>query len=177
VIKQADVLMLHHLIPDEVATGSLAPNLQYYEQRTAHGSSLSPGVHASLFARAHDSSRALANLAIASRIDLDDLTGTTAGGLHIATMGALWQAFVFGFAGLRPRANRLTVDPWLPESWSALDIGVRFHGARVRVRQTADDLEVVSDRPTDIEVGDEVFLCTPEGVRFRAGASRWEVAS
>jgi trehalose/maltose hydrolase-like predicted phosphorylase len=177
VIKQADVLMLHHLVPDEVGIGSLAPNLRYYEPRTAHGSSLSPGVHASLFARAHDSSRALSNLEIASRIDLDDLTGSTAGGLHIATMGALWQAFVFGFAGVRPRANRLTVDPWLPESWSALDVGVRFHGARVRVRATADELEVVSDRPTEIEVEGEVFLGTPDGVRFRAGKSGWEDAS
>ena len=43
VLKQADVLMLHHLVPDEMASGSLEPNLEYYEQRTAHGSSLSPG--------------------------------------------------------------------------------------------------------------------------------------
>jgi trehalose/maltose hydrolase-like predicted phosphorylase len=177
VIKQADVLMLHHLIPEEVGIESLVPNLRYYEPRTAHGSSLSPGVHASLFARAHDASRALSNLEIASRIDLDDLTGTTAGGLHIATMGALWQAFVFGFAGVRPRGGRLTVDPWLPESWSALEIRVRFRGARVRVRATARDLEVVSDQPTEFEVGGEVFRGMPEGVRFRAGTSRWEVAS
>ena len=156
-IKQADVLMLHHLIPDEVASRSLVPNLGYYEPRTAHGSSLSPGVHASLFARARDSTRPLSNLEIASRIDLDDLTGTTASGLHLATMGALWQAFVFGFAGVRPRANRLTVDPWLPESWSTLEICVRFRGARVRIRATPDDLDVVSDQPTEIEVGGGVF--------------------
>ena len=42
-IKQADVLMLHHLVPDEVVPGSLAANLDFYEPRTAHGSSLSPG--------------------------------------------------------------------------------------------------------------------------------------
>ena len=50
IIKQADVLMLHHLVPDEVVPGSLEPNLRYYEPRTAHGSSLSPAIHASLFA-------------------------------------------------------------------------------------------------------------------------------
>ncbi len=52
VVKQADVLMLHHLVPDEVAAGSLAANLAFYEPRTAHASSLSPGVHAALLARA-----------------------------------------------------------------------------------------------------------------------------
>ena len=51
VVKQADVLMLHHLVPDEVAADSLGPNLDFYEPRTAHGSSLSPAVHASLLAR------------------------------------------------------------------------------------------------------------------------------
>ena len=52
VVKQADVLMLHYLVPDEVAAGSLEPNLDFYGPRTAHGSTLSPGVHATLLARA-----------------------------------------------------------------------------------------------------------------------------
>ena len=51
-IKQADVVMLHHLVPDEVEPASLAANLAFYEPRTAHGSSLSPAIHASLLARA-----------------------------------------------------------------------------------------------------------------------------
>ncbi|MGZ4627207.1 MAG: hypothetical protein ACXV3S_13115, partial [Kineosporiaceae bacterium] len=41
VVKQPDVLMLHHLVPDEVAPGSLEPNLEFYGPRTSHGSSLS----------------------------------------------------------------------------------------------------------------------------------------
>ena len=51
-IKQPDVLMAHHLVPDQVMPGSLGPNLDYYDPRTAHGSSLSPAVTASLLARA-----------------------------------------------------------------------------------------------------------------------------
>lgn len=38
VIKQADVLMAHHLLPEDVVAGSLDPNLAFYEPRTAHGS-------------------------------------------------------------------------------------------------------------------------------------------
>jgi len=48
---QADVQMLHHVLPDEVAAGSLEPNMAFYEPRTAHGSSLSPAIHAGLLAR------------------------------------------------------------------------------------------------------------------------------
>ena len=80
VLKQADVLMLHYLVPDEVRPDSLEPNLDFYEPRTAHGSSLSPAVHAALLARAGRMTDALTALRIAARIDLDDLTGTTASG-------------------------------------------------------------------------------------------------
>src|SRR5205085_4053269 len=64
VVKQADVLMLHHLVPEETAPDSLEPNLRFYEPRTAHGSSLSPAIHAAVFARARDFDRALASLRI-----------------------------------------------------------------------------------------------------------------
>ena len=59
--------MLHHLLPDEVAPGSLVPNLDFYEPRTAHGSSLSPAIHAALLARAGRYRPALEALRIAAR--------------------------------------------------------------------------------------------------------------
>jgi trehalose/maltose hydrolase-like predicted phosphorylase len=134
VLKQADVLMLHHLVPEEAAPGSMLPNLDFYEPRTAHGSSLSPAIHAGLLARAGRYSAALDALQIAARLDLDDLTGSTAGGLHVATMGGLWQALVFGFAGVRPQGDHLVVDPRLPPEWHALELGLRFRGEPLRVR-------------------------------------------
>src|SRR2546423_12496017 len=102
VVKQPDVLMLHHLVPDEMAPDSLGANLDFYEPRTAHGSSLSPAVHASLLARAGRFREALAALRIAARIDLDDVSRSTASGIHLATMGGLWQALGRGFGGGRP---------------------------------------------------------------------------
>jgi trehalose/maltose hydrolase-like predicted phosphorylase len=134
VLKQADVLMLHHLLPDQAAPGSLVPNLDFYEPRTAHGSSLSPPIHASLLARAGRYRSALEALRIAARLDLDDLTGTTAGGLHLATMGGLWQALAFGFAGIRPCGERLLVDPRLPTEWHALELALCFRGQPLRLR-------------------------------------------
>ncbi len=44
--------MLHHLVPDEVAAGSLAAQPRLLRAAHRHGSSLSPGIHAALFARA-----------------------------------------------------------------------------------------------------------------------------
>jgi trehalose/maltose hydrolase-like predicted phosphorylase len=169
IVKQADTLMLHQLVPDEVADDSLRPNLLFYEPRTAHGSSLSPGVHASLFARLGRMSEALEWLRVTSRMDLDDLTNSSAAGLHTATMGSLWQALVFGFAGLRPASDGLRLDPTLPDAWEALEIRVGFRGARVRVRVENPVVTVSSDRPVPILFRDRrrPVMATSDGVRFR----------
>jgi trehalose/maltose hydrolase-like predicted phosphorylase len=124
----------------------MLPNLDFYEPRTAHGSSLSPAIHAGLLARAGRYRAAVDSLRIASRLDLDDLTGSTAGGLHIATMGGLWQALVFGFAGVRPLGDRLAVDPRLPPEWGALELSLRFRGEALRLRIDRDGLSVDSER-------------------------------
>jgi trehalose/maltose hydrolase-like predicted phosphorylase len=165
--------MLHHLVPDEVAPDSLEPNLAFYEPRTAHGSSLSPAVYASLFARAGDFRRALDALHIASRIDLDDLTGTTAAGVHVATMGGLWQALAFGFAGVRPGRGRLTVDPHLPPSWPAMEVRVRYRGTPVRVRVEHERFVVTCDAPVDLHAaGSDVTVGSGETTFRRADGDR-----
>jgi trehalose/maltose hydrolase-like predicted phosphorylase len=175
VIKQADVLMLHHLVPDQVVPGSLEPNLDFYEPRTAHGSSLSPGVHAALFARAGRLDMAMAALDIASRLDLDDLTGTTAGGLHLATMGSVWQAIVFGFAGIRPANGVLHLDPRVPEAWGTLELRLRFHGSRVRIHMEPRVTEIHADPPIRVAVGDLAPVEVPvKGGRWMSKADRWE---
>jgi trehalose/maltose hydrolase-like predicted phosphorylase/hydroxymethylpyrimidine pyrophosphatase-like HAD family hydrolase len=152
VLKQADVLMLHHLVPEEVAQGSLEPNLAYYEPRTAHGSSLSPAIHAALFARAGRLGPAVEALRLACRIDVDDLTGTTAVGVHLATMGGVWQALVFGFAGARASAGGLELDPHVPEAWDALELRLAFHGYPVRIRMEHEELEIEADPAVPVSV-------------------------
>jgi trehalose/maltose hydrolase-like predicted phosphorylase len=147
VVKQADVLMAHYLVPHEVALGSLEPNLDFYEPRTAHGSTLSPGVHAALLARAGRLDRALQMLRLTARIDLDDIGHMTAGGLHLAAMGSVWRALAFGFAGLRPVGDALGIDPVLPPQWESLELRVRFRGSRVGIRVLPGALEARADPP------------------------------
>jgi hypothetical protein len=172
VVKQADVLMLHHLVPEEVAAGSLLPNLDHYEPRTAHGSSLSPLVHASLLARAGRTAQALEMLRTGMRIDLDDVTGATAAGLHLATMGGLWQAVVWGVAGLRPAGRALSIDPRPLQAWGRLDIRLRFRGSSVRVVVEPDRARVDADPPIPVRgpdggrartVAHAEFVLPPEG--------------
>jgi trehalose/maltose hydrolase-like predicted phosphorylase len=164
IIKQADTVMLHHLVPDEVVAGSLAANLAFYEPRTAHGSSLSPAIHAALLARAGHVERALELFRIAARLDLDDLTGTTAGGVHMATMGGLWQALAYGFLGLRPGADALEADPRLPSSWAGLTLSFRFRGAPVTVRATHQAVTFTCVQPLPVRIaGRATATCEAPG--------------
>jgi trehalose/maltose hydrolase-like predicted phosphorylase len=177
VIKQPDVLMLHHLVPDEPAPGSLRPNLEFYEPRCAHGSSLSPAIHAALFARDGRPDLALRLFRMACRLDLDNLTGTTAGGLHLATFGGVWQALVFGFAGIRPRRSGLVIDPHIPEEWNQLRVRLIHHGRRVEVRASPSRLEVSSDSPILVDVPGTGATTVTEGVlRWRRGPAGWRLS-
>jgi trehalose/maltose hydrolase-like predicted phosphorylase len=167
VVKQTDVLMLHHLVPDEVAAGSLVPNLNFYEPRTAHGSTLSIGIHAALFARAGRLDEAVRWLRLASRIDLDDLSESTAGGVHLAAMGSVWQALAFGFAGIRPLGDALAIDPRLPDAWRALELRLRFRESRVSVRIEPERTLVRADPPLRVAFrAGEPVVAGPEGTRL-----------
>jgi trehalose/maltose hydrolase-like predicted phosphorylase len=152
IVKQADVLMLHQMLPEEVEPGSLGPCLAFYEPRTAHGSSLSPSVHASLLARAGEPERALEMFRLGARLDLDDLTGTTAGGLHLASMGGTWQALAYGFLGLRAEAGVLEIDPCLPEAWDGLGLRFRFLGNPIRVHADHESVTVDCAAPVTVRI-------------------------
>jgi trehalose/maltose hydrolase-like predicted phosphorylase len=171
IIKQADVLMLHHLVPDEVVAGSLGPNLDHYLPRTAHGSSLSPAIHASLLARAGRPDEALELFRLAARLDLADLTGTTAGGLHLATMGGTWQALAYGFLGLRPRADQLDIDPCVPAAWRGLTLRFWYRAAIVTVRADHTRIEITADAPLTVRTAGITHACPPGTTVLAAGGT------
>jgi trehalose/maltose hydrolase-like predicted phosphorylase len=142
VLKQADALMLQLLVPGEVAPGSLRPNLDRYLPFTAHGSSLSPAVHAALLARLSRYPEALELLRLAARIDIDDVSKTSAHGLHVATMGGVWLAMAEGFAGIQADGDGLCIRPRLPDAWEALTVHLVYRGQRVRLQIEAEEVKV-----------------------------------
>lgn len=169
VIKQADVLMLHHLVPDEVASGSLEANLDHYLPRTSHGSSLSPAVHAALLARANRADEALTLFRTAARLDLDDRTGSTAGGLHLATMGGTWQALSSGFLGLRALHDGLHLDPHLPRPWRTLTLSCWYHGQILTIRATHHDVAITCEHEFTAFVRGVAGRCVPGRTTFQIG--------
>jgi kojibiose phosphorylase len=153
IVKQADVLMLGVMLPDEVDPETQAANYRYYEPRTSHGSSLSPAMHALVAARVGDLDDALSYFHLAGGVDLDNRMGNAADGVHIATMGGLWQAAVFGFGGVRADGDAVRIDPRLPAAWAGLTFPIRWRGTRIGVDVRGDVLELDLDGPAVVAVG------------------------
>jgi len=155
-------------VPEAVVAGSLVPKLDFYGPRTAHGSSLSPAVSAALLARAGRVEEALAMFRVAACLDIDDATGMTAAGLHLANLGGLWQAMLSGFAGVGVADGVMTVDPQLPAAWRHVELRFRCLGRRVRLVIDGADVQVTADAALSVRVrGGPIRSVGPE----RGGAS------
>ncbi len=134
VIKQADVVALLGLLPDECDAKARLANFRFYEKRCGHGSSLSTGMHALVAARLGEMDTALRYFRATAAIDLHGVGESSAGGVHIAALGGLWQSAVFGFAGLSLRKAALGLDPHLPPGWQSLGFRVHWRGRLVQRR-------------------------------------------
>jgi trehalose/maltose hydrolase-like predicted phosphorylase len=133
IVKQADVILATYLLWDQIASDVRAANFRYYEPRTSHGSSLSPSIHALIAARLGNTELAEKYLKQASEIDLGNNMGNAAGGVHAAAFGGLWQAIVFGFAGLKMRLDGLSFAPNLLSRWRRLAFPLQWRGRKLRV--------------------------------------------
>jgi len=134
-LKQADALMLLYLLGDRYDLETKRVNWDYYQPRTDHtyGSSLGPAIHAILACELGMPEVAYEHFMRAVLVDLEDVRGNSAEGIHGASAGGVWQAVVFGFAGLRLTAEGYTVNPQLPSTWRRLAFSFRRHGLEVRV--------------------------------------------
>lgn len=136
-IKQADVLMLLYLFPEEFSHEVVRANYDYYEPRTDHGSSLSPAIHAAVAARLGLREQAERYFHQSLSLDLSNQMGNSAAGVHAACMGGTWQALVFGLLGARlTDAGILFSEGFgpLPEGWSSVELELAWRGGRHAVR-------------------------------------------
>lgn len=133
VIKQADVLALLGLLPEEFPGDSAAANFRYYEPHCSHGSSLSSAMHGLVAARLGHSDLALRYFQQAMAIDLADTHTAIAGGLHMAALGGSWMAAVLGFAGLSLQSEGIAFSPKLPASWQSVGFAIQWHGRRLKI--------------------------------------------
>lgn len=130
IIKQADVLMLLTVLDDQFDLKTKKVNWDYYYPITDHdfGSSLTPAFHAILACELGHIDTAYQLFMKGALVDLKNLRGNTPEGIHAACAGAVWQAAIFGFAGLRLTEEGFTVNPRLPDGWKCLSFTCQYRG-------------------------------------------------
>jgi kojibiose phosphorylase len=169
-LKQADVVMLTYVLPDEFSDPVKLANYEYYEPLTLHKSSLSAAIHSIMGIEVGDPARAVQYFQRAAFVDLVDNQGNTEEGIHIASAGATWQMMVCGFGGFRVRHGRMTFRPWLPPEWNAVAFRLKWHGSAVSVcvrrgsatfllsGEGAGETIVVGDAEVELPAGKEVVV-------------------
>jgi len=154
--KQADVLMLFYLFSaTEVAellqglgydfrAEQIAEHVDYYMQRTSHGSTLSRIVHSWVLARS-DPDRSWEFFTEALESDISDAQGgTTKEGIHLGAMAGSVDLVQRGFTGIATRGDVLWFDPCLPAQVKWLSMRIRYRAHLLVLEFSHEKLKITS---------------------------------
>lgn len=150
ILKQADVVMLNYLLPERFDPRQCRANMNFYEPRTIHDSSLSKAIHGIVAARCGDTQSAYRFWRDGADIDLGCDPHSSDEGIHAAATGAIWSGAVQGFAGLQVLNGELHLSPSLPSQWHCLSFPLQWQQTPLRV--TIDSEGVTLDSPAPISL-------------------------
>ncbi len=130
IIKQADVLMLLTTLNQNFNLKTKRVNWDYYYPITDHdyGSSLTPAFHVILACELGLEETAYNMFMKGALVDLEDQRGNSDEGVHCACAGAVWQAAILGFAGLRVTEDGFTTNPLWQDGWKRLAFTFFYKG-------------------------------------------------
>jgi trehalose/maltose hydrolase-like predicted phosphorylase len=174
VSKQADVLMLLYLFTAEELTellgsmgyafdpATIPATIDYYLERTTHGSTLSRVAHAWVLARSNriDSWEMLRT---SSAADLSDTQrGTTREGIHLAAMAGSIDIVQRCYTGIDVRGDTLWLHPQLPTELRSLAFDLRYRDHHIHVRcdatSTTVSIQPSARPPISIDIDGRTYL-------------------
>lgn len=134
VLKQADVVLAMHLLPEKFTDAERLSNFLYYEPLTTGDSSLSHAVESVVASEVGLQDLALQHFEHALFMDLANWAGNVDDGVHIASAAGVWSALINGFAGVRRHGHTLHFNPRLPTLWRCLQFSLTFRGRLLAIR-------------------------------------------
>ena len=143
IIKQADVIAMMALFPNDFTDLDVETNWRYYEPRTEHGSSLSACMYALTACRVGQMDEAWRLFMKTANIDVEGGGKQWAGeiyigGTHPASNGGAWMIAALGFAGLRMKNGRPEIHPNLPRQIRLLRFPILAGGEKLIVEVTQE---------------------------------------
>jgi trehalose/maltose hydrolase-like predicted phosphorylase len=174
--KQADAVMLFYLFGQEelgevfgrldyeLAPDAVRKNVEYYDRRTSHGSTLSYVTSAAVLA-ALDPDSSWERFLVALESDVDDVQGgTTQEGIHLGVMAGTVDLIQRGYLGTEIRGDLLSFSPRPIDRLDGLSFRMQVRGAPLLVSLSGDRLTVVREavgRPIELRVGGELTKLGP----------------
>ncbi|MGO1488166.1 MAG: glycoside hydrolase family 65 protein [Arachnia sp.] len=152
VIKQADVVLALFLQGDQFSPEEKLADFEYYDPITTGDSTLSAVVQSIVAAEAGYQEMAMNYFRSGLFVDLADLHNNARDGVHIASTGGVWNALVYGFAGMRDYHGKVTFDPRLPEGWPSLDFPLHQQGSRIRVHLERNHISFALEEGYPVDV-------------------------
>ncbi len=140
VLKQADVVLAQVLLGSQFTSAEKKRNFDYYDPLTTGDSSLSPSIQCVAAAELGYADAAYRYFLQTARMDLDDVNGNVAHGVHVAAMAGSWVSLVYGFAGLRDDDGSIAFSPRLPDAWDRLAFRLLVRGATLAVTITRHEV-------------------------------------
>ncbi len=164
VLKQADVVLAMFLRGEHFSEDQKRRNFDYYDPITTGDSSLSACVQSIVAAAVGYEDLAVDYFKQALYLDLCDLHGNTADGVHIASAGGVWAGVVHGFAGLVERGDRLEFNPRLPAMWEHATFRLTRHGSMLQVDldPTGCSLTLVDGLGVPVGIDEERHIVTSD---------------
>lgn len=158
VTKQADTLLLFYLLQQtflqediHLSTAIKEANFYYYEAKTLHDSSLSLATHSILANDIGDTELAYSLFRKSTEVDLGPRMNTSDDGIHAASIGGIWKATIFGFAGVRLVDGKLRINPKLPKQWNHMKFTIYWQGQPITFFLTATTLSIKVENKKKIE--------------------------
>lgn len=151
VLKQADVVLALFLQGDKFTPAQKRANFEYYDPLTTGDSTLSAVVQAILAAEVGYRDLAVDYFTHAAFVDIADLHGNTADGVHVASAAGVWTALVSGFGGMRDHGGKLRFAPRLPAGWPSLRYRLDWRGMPLHVHVTSTDITLTAGEGDGVE--------------------------
>lgn len=150
ILKQADVVMLMYMLSELFTPEVCQANLNFYEPRTIHDSSLSKAIHGIVAARCGNTHQGYQFWRDGARIDLGDDPHSCDDGIHAAATGAIWLGAIQGFAGLNVCNGELHLHPQLPEEWQKLTFPLYWQGSEITIALNQQSVHIESSSPVTL---------------------------
>ena len=171
--KQADTVLLFFLFSEEelrrlfeqlgydYTPEMVRRNIDYYDHRTSHGSTLSFIAHAGILAGL-DPESSWERYMVALESDVGDVQGgTTKEGIHMGVMAGTLDLIQRGYLGTDIRNGVLHFDPKPVVNLEGVSFPMRFRGTPLEVKLEEDRLTVAVEtggfnRLVKVGVGDDI---------------------